>query len=303
MLIPVLLIFMFDRRYPVNQPKSNRPSTSPKAQFSSAFEDSGARNYEKYFVPVIGAPSAAALLQAADPRPGQRVLDIACGTGIVTRLAAKQIGPDGAITGVDLNPGMLDVARTTVPDTVSADWHQADAAALPLPDESYDLVLCGLSAQFFSDKPAAFHEMHRVLVPGGRVALSLPGRIPPLFAILADAMARHIDPQAGGFVRTVFSLHDPDELERLLTDAGFRDVASRSTPRAFTLPSPKDFFRQYVQSTPLAAVVTTASDATRSALEQDVVEQWQRFVDTGSRDGSMTFRQDLVIAAGRKSRR
>src|SRR5919202_168929 len=88
-------------------------------------------NYERYFVPAIGAPLAAELLDVAALRPGERVLDIACGTGIVTRLAAERVGADGAVAGVDINPGMLGVARSAGPPELGIDWHEAGAEALP----------------------------------------------------------------------------------------------------------------------------------------------------------------------------
>ena len=100
------------------------------------------------------------------------MLDVACGTGIVARLAAQQVGTTGLVTGVDLNPGMLEVARAHTPTSGAAvDWREGDAGALPCDDASYDVVLCQQGLQFFPDQPRALREMHRVLVSGGRLAL------------------------------------------------------------------------------------------------------------------------------------
>ena len=127
-----------------------------------------AENYERYFVRIIGAPAAVDLVEAARLRPSERVLDAACDTGVVTKLAAEQVAPGGAFAGLDPNPALLAVARATRPSDKSIDWHEAPAEDLPFPDESFDAVLCGMGVQFFSDKEADPRKFHRVLVPGGR---------------------------------------------------------------------------------------------------------------------------------------
>ena len=254
------------------------------------------RNYERYFVPAIGEPVAKELLREADLHSGERVLDVACGTGIVARLANKRVGNEGSVTGLDINPGMLAVARS-LDDSI--DWHQAGAEAMPLPDDSFDVVLCQLSLQFMEDKPAALKEMHRVLEPGGRFILNLPGPAGPVFSRLAGAMERHIGAEAADFVMQVFSLNDPDELRPLLRDAGFLQVVVKTAEKVFSLPPPEEFLWQYVHSTPLAGVVSAGSgmdEDTRSALEQEVVAQWQEFVE----DGAFIYRQRILTAAGSK---
>jgi SAM-dependent methyltransferase len=120
-----------------------------------------AENHERYFVPSIGAPVAADLVKAASLRPGERVLDAACGTGVVTKLAAKRVAPGGTLAGLDPNPAMLAVARATTRSDVSIDWHEAPAEDLPFPDESFDAVLCGMGLQFFADREAGLREFHR----------------------------------------------------------------------------------------------------------------------------------------------
>lgn len=114
----------------------------PQQHYGRAFGGSAPENYERYFVPVIPAPLAAELLDAVAPRPGERVLDVACGTGIVARLAAERVGPTGKVTGIDLTPGMLEVAKNATPPGRAIDWHEASAEAMPLPDEAFDVVVC-----------------------------------------------------------------------------------------------------------------------------------------------------------------
>jgi ubiquinone/menaquinone biosynthesis C-methylase UbiE len=260
--------------------------------FYEAYGGSAPENYERYFVPAIGRPWAEDLIEKAALRPGERVLDVACGTGIVARLAAERVGRDGAVARLDLNPGMIAVARAVAPPGVPIEFHQASAEAMPLPDGSFDVVLCQLGLQFMPDKPAALREMCRVLVPGGRLVLSVGGPTPPAFAAMDEALARHISPGLSAFVQMVFSLHDPDEVRRLIGGAGFHDVEVEVIPKRLHLPPPEEFLWQYIWSTPLAEPVSKVDDAARAALHREVVQAWQPFVE----DGGMTIVPNMVIA-------
>lgn len=249
--------------------------------FSNSYSQNAAENYERYFVPSIGRPVARDLVEAAALRPGERVLDVACGTGIVARLAAEQVGPGGAVEAVDPNPGMLAIARTAASSDASIAWHEAPAEAIPLPDESFDVVLCGMGLQFFSDRFAGLEEMRRVLEPGGRVVASLPGPTPPPLEAMAESLSDHVSPEVASFVHAVFSLHDPDEVRALATDAGFRDVEVRSGAVALRLPPPADFLWQYVHSTPMMGLVGEIGQERRAALERDYAQRCEPFVEDG----------------------
>lgn len=264
--------------------------------FDRSYAGTAAENYQRYFVPSIGGPLAEDLIAAADLRPGERVLDIACGTGVVARLAAERVGETGSVAGLDPNPGMLAVARAETPPGDRIDWHEASAEAMPLPDEAFDVVLCQMGLQFIPDKAAALAEMRRVLVGGGRVCLNVPGPRPALFGIMADALARHLGPKAAGFVDLVFSLHDADELAGLMRGAGFREVDVRAAPKDLRLPAPADFFRQYLHSTPVAAIAAEADPSTREALEREVSAQWQAF----AADGAMQLRLGVTTGSALK---
>src|SRR5690606_3682483 len=227
--------------------------------FGKTYGGNPAADYERYFVPAIGAPLATDLVRRAALRPGERVLDVACGTGIVARLAAQEVGESGIVKGLDVNPGMLAVARSATP-TTSIAWHEASAEATPFPDASSDVVLCQMGLQFMLDKTAALREMRRVLVPGGRLLLNVPGPTPRLFTIMGEALARHVGPEAAGFVHHVFSLHDTAEVRDLVSEAGFDDVSVESDTRWLHLPAPEEFLWQYVASTPLAGAVAQVDD-------------------------------------------
>lgn len=255
-----------------------------------------AENYANNFVPLIPAPLAADLIEAAGPEPGEYVVDVACGTGVVTRLAAERVAPGGKVVGVDVNPEMLEVAREpAAPSGAVIEWREANAEALPLPDESYDLVLCQLGLMFFPDRAAAVREMRRVLSPGGRIAINVPAAMPRPFAIMVDAIGRHINPDLPGFLRAVFSVSEID-LRGLLDGARFQDVTVKTLTKTLRLPPPAEFLWQYLQVTPIAGLVMSADDDRRKAFEDDVVAQWQDFVD----DGGLVMELKVVTIIGRK---
>ena len=264
--------------------------------FGKAYGGNPPANYERFFVPAIGAPLAADLIRLAALRPGERVLDVACGTGVVARLASQQVGAAGTVAGLDVNPGMLAVARSATPPGMPIEWHEASAEAMPLPDASFDVVLCQMGLQFMPDKHAALREMRRVLVRDGRLSLSVPGPTPRLFTVMGEALARHIGAEAVGFVNHVFSLHDTAEIQNLVGGAGFHDVSVQSATKPLRLPAPEEFLWQYVHSTPLAGAVAQVDDDRRGSLERDVVAQWQEFVN----DRALVLQVRIVATTARK---
>lgn len=265
--------------------------TTGKSVYGESYGGTAPENYERYFVPVIGGPLAADLVADAALLAGERVLDVACGTGVVARLAAERVGTGGTVAGLDLNAGMLAVARAKSPPAGPAiHWYETSAESIPLPDGSFDVVFCQLGLQFMADKTAALREMRRVLAPGGRLLLST-ARPTAFFGVLDRALARHIGAEAAGFVSMVFSLNEPTELERLLQGAGLPDNAVRVVEKRLHLPPARDFLWQYVHCTPLTGMLPEDREAI-VALESDVVAGWQPW-STG--DG-LTYEQGMVIA-------
>src|SRR5262245_42240190 len=129
----------------------------------TAYGGNAAEIYEHHMVPAIFGPWAEDLLGLAVPQAGERVLDVACGTGVVARLAAQSVGPSGTVVRLDLNPGMLMVARTLrLPPSAQIEWREGNVSAISLPDGAVDLVLCQQGLQFFPDRPGALREMRRV---------------------------------------------------------------------------------------------------------------------------------------------
>lgn len=260
--------------------------------YGKSYGESPAENYQRFFVPAIGAPVADDLIAVAGLEPGQRVLDVACGTGVVTRLAAERIGASGTIVGLDVNPGMLAVARSQTPSDIKIDWQEASAESMPLPDETFDVVLCQMGLQFVPNKLAALREMRRVLYTDGRALVTVPGPKPSLFTIMTDAMAHHLGPEAASFGDLVFSMHDVDEISELMRSAGFRNVTVQAKPKTLCVPAPADFLWQYIHSTPLAEAAAQAGETGRDALERDVCARRREF----TADGAMSLQARMTTA-------
>lgn len=259
------------------------------------FSGDAAENYQRYFLPAIGIPVAVNLLRAADLQPGERVLDVGCGTGLIARRAAETVGKDGSVTGVDLSPEMIEYATSLPrPEGAPTDWRQGDATALPFPDGEFDVVLSQLALMFVEDRSAAIGEMHRVLTHGGRVVISTAGPITPTFELMEQAIVEHISTDLAGFVRMVFSMHDTGAHVTLLRDAGFDAVESHIYTVELDLPSPAEFLWQYINLTPMRPFVANAPEAAQRAMEAQVTETWQPYV----RDGRTPVEQPMVLSTG-----
>jgi ubiquinone/menaquinone biosynthesis C-methylase UbiE len=207
---------------------------------------SPAEAYEAVFVPTMFGPLTRFTLEHADIREGARVLDLACGTGIVARNVAPLAGAAGKIVAVDLRPGMLATASSQpTPDGAPIEWRQGDATALDLPDAAFDLVICQQGLQFFADRPAALAEMRRVLVDGGQVVLAVWRGLEHLtfFKELMEAEARHLEKLGVTYeeLTTPFRMDSADELRDLLKGAGFRDAAVSEVSLDVRFPSAATF--------------------------------------------------------------
>ena len=204
---------------------------------------SPAETYESYMVPAFFAPLAARVLEVAQPQPGERVLDAACGTGIVARRIAAMPGRSGPVVGLDLNPAMLTVAREVAArEGLSIDWREGRVEALPFPDGAFDLVVCQHGLQYFPDRAGAVAEVRRVLRPGGRVVVSVqqPIEIRPFDLRLDEMLQERLGVAA---IRQIYALSDADELRTLLVGAGLHDITI--TPVAFPAryPDPGRYLR------------------------------------------------------------
>lgn len=258
-------------------------------------EESSAEAYERYLVPLFFAPGAGYLVELAMPGSGERVLDVACGTGIVARSAAPRVGLDGTVVGLDLNEGMLRVARRISSEArPPIEWRRGDATDMPFPDGAFDVVFCQQGLQFFPDQPAALREMYRVLAPNGRVALSVLRSIEhnPGYVALAEALERHVGVDSGAMMRSPFSSLSTGGLRDLIAGAGFRDARILIGIGTVRYPSAEEFLRQEAASSPLAGPIGALGDDVREALIRDLRGALQAYVD----DTGIVFPAETYLA-------
>jgi ubiquinone/menaquinone biosynthesis C-methylase UbiE len=234
-------------------------------------------------VPSLFAPWATYLVQRANPQMGERVLDIACGTGIVARKVAPLVGSRGIVIGLDANPDMINMARIAADqEQLTIEWHTSPAEQLLFPDENFDLILCQFGLMFFRDRHAALKEMHRVLKKGGRLILSVWQGLDrhPFYQTLHTVSQQQFGKSS---VETVFSLGNADELHKLLTHSGFRQIEIEPASITAHFPQPEEFLAWEMDINPAEAPTLQdlddeAQQAIMVAARQDMQGPLEEFM-------------------------
>lgn len=235
-----------------------------------------AERYEQILVPAILGPAARALVEWSALREGDTVLDVGSGTGAAARYAAEVVGSSGRVIGIDVNAGMIEVAKSLAPIRGAAiEWHEKSAYELPLNDQTVDVVLSAQTLQFLKDRGSALSEKHRVLKPDGRVTISLWSDIEenPYFNVLVDAVSKHIGKETAAGLQAIFSTSDAGEIGALLKTAGFTGIDMTIKQLELELPNLTDFVPRHISATPMAAGFNAAGQAAQQAVVQEVAEQ------------------------------
>jgi ubiquinone/menaquinone biosynthesis C-methylase UbiE len=247
--------------------------------------------YQEFLVPGMFTPFAEKLLEEAGVGPGARVLDVACGTGIVSRLAARRAGAEGAVTGVDMTEPMLAVARTQANDDGAAPitYAQGDAAALPVADGSFDFVTCHHGLQFFPDKVGALRDARRALVDGGVLAVGCWEGGAPHMQALIDALTRRLGEELGSAMSAPFVLGDQDLMRSIVEEAGFGDVDVHQVTMEVTFSDHANFAPRMLAAGPLAGPFGEAPEGLRAAVTDDVARALEPYATpTGGIAAPMT---------------
>lgn len=256
---------------------------------------SGAELYDELFVPALFAQFADPVLEAASVGPGDAVLDVGCGTGVLARQAAARVGTSGAVDGVDINPGMLAVAARQ-PSTIS--WHEGDAQQLPFAGSSFDAVLSQFMLMFAPDPVGAIGEMARVARPEGRITVAVWAALDesPGYLALADLLSQTLGTQAADSVGVPFALGDATELWGLFRQAGLDAAVVRQTGVA-RFASVREWVTTEVRGWTLSDAV---DDATLEHLVHAGERELGRFAGA---EGTVAFGVTALLATAGVPRR
>lgn len=256
-------------------------------------QQSAAEIYEQFFLPALFAQWGGPVLQAAQVRPGQQVLDVACGTGILARMAVSHVQPNGRVVGLDINDGMLSVARAK---TSAVEWRHGQAEALPFDDDSFAAVVSQFGLMFFADRRQALAEMVRVLQENGRLAVAVWDSLEntPGYAAVVALLERLFGAEVAEGLRSPYVLGDTAELEALFTGLPLADLQIETQLGYARFPSIADWMFTDIRGWTLADVI---DDEQFELLLQEAEVALRPFCQP---DGTVQFNAPAHIVTARK---
>ena len=255
-----------------------------------------ARAYEALFVPALLGQFAPKVAGRARVGEGERVLDVACGTGVLAREVLSRVGPSGRVAGVDANAGMIAVAKEIAPEV---QLHQGKAESLPFPDESFDAVVSQFGLMFFTDRAQAIQEMLRVLNASGRLAVAVWDVFEnvPAYAAEVELLQRTAGQQAADALRAPFVLGDRDELSRMFSEAGARSVEVTTHSGTALFPS----IRTLVEADLRGWLPVMGVNLPEEQISQILHEAETALSSHATSDGQVRFDVSAHIVTGKSS--
>lgn len=265
-------------------------SDGDRGQVSSG----AAEIYEEFFLPALFSEWPSRVIAEGDLRPGQKVLDVACGTGVLARAAYESVMPGGSVTGLDVNEGMLTVARQRAPHI---DWREGAAEAMPLEDNSYDAVLSQFGLMFFEDPVAAVREMERVLQPGGTCAVAVWDSLEntPGYHAAVQLLRRLFGDDVASALEAPYNLGDKSALSAVFGAAGVSDLKVETYDGTARFPSIDSWMYTDVRGWTLADMI---DDSQYELLLGEAKRSLSEFVTD---EGAIMFKAPAHIATFRKA--
>lgn len=239
---------------------------------------SGPQYYDRHLGPIQFDPFAAELAGRMPPRPPGDVLEIACGTGLVTKRLRERLDPALRLTATDLSAAMLDYAKAQLGARDDIEWREADALKLPFADGAFGAVVCGFGIMFVPDRQAMLREARRVLVDGGMLLFSVWDRIEENpHALASAAVVEGMFPgDAEMRFRVPYEMHDPALLRLLLAGARFRDARIETKRIPFAGADPRDIATGQMRGTPRSALIEKKGVPLELVIEKVAAELARR---------------------------
>lgn len=264
------------------------PETEEKTDLD--FDDLAvAENYDRELVPRMFDPWADMLLDRAELRDSMAVLDLACGSGIVMRKLLQRLDGSSRIIAADISAAMLEQAKKHARNAPNVEFVVTPAEPLSIPDASVDLVICQQGFQFFPDGDAAAREMHRVLRPGGRVAIATWCEMDrcTIFGAMQRALITTGCTEAAQKQAVPFNFMPRERLEGHFAAAGFADIAIDEPERDFVVPGGMEGMLAFMYSTPIAAFLKELPDEQRQSLHREMEKEFSAMQHNGATVGKL----------------
>ncbi len=263
-------------------------------QIRGQVSGSAAEVYEQFFIPALFAEWPSHVISAAHIQPGHDVLDVACGTGVLTRETAVSVGSSGSVIGLDINDGMLAVAYEKAPDI---EWRHGAAEALPFADNTFDAVVSQFGLMFFADRETAVSEMIRVLKPGGYLAVAVWDSLEntPGYAAVTAMLQRLFGPEPANALRAPFNLGNLNDLRPIFANPEITNLQISTHIGTARFPSIESWMYTDIKGWTLADML---DDDQFAQLLQAAETDLQPFVIA---DGSVAFDSPAHIVSARKN--
>lgn len=264
----------------------------------AAFVGSIPENYDRYLGPLLFEPYAEDIVQRLQVPAGAAVLELACGTGIVTRRLRDGLPQTAKLTTTDLNEAMLEHAARKFRPEDAVELRQADATELPFPDSSFNAVVCQFGLMFFPDKPAAMRQVHRVLADGGQFVFNVWDSIEKneMATIARDTICSYFDTDPPTFYDVPFGLYDHQELQTLMDDAGFKNTSISVVLKPGISPSAIDAATGFIRGNPIIADINERARSSAAEIIEALAAAFR------SRCGDNPVRMELsaVVCTARR---